>query len=157
MQKSKINKPFTRSRVSKKFTKPSRAKQSFKNECDINGIMKKWEKNGVITHINEHKPAYGAFPDAHTYQDSMNAVIAAQDAFMELPATMRAHFENDPAKFLNFVENPDNAESLIELGLATPKEIHKSHTDFKGGERPQTAGEPPLESPSAEGKNSKEA
>ena len=46
-----IKKPFQRdlwTPVTKTFSKPSRAKQSFKDECDINSIMAKWQKTGVM-------------------------------------------------------------------------------------------------------------
>ena len=30
----------------------SLTKQSFKDECDINNIMNKWVKNGILTHVD---------------------------------------------------------------------------------------------------------
>ena len=37
--------------------------------------------------------------------------------FEELPATIRKKFENDPAKFLDFVNDERNADEMVELGL----------------------------------------
>ena len=117
--------PIKRLPVRKKFTKPSKAKQSFKAECNVNNIMKKYEKYGIIEHVNNHQAAYGDFSDVSDYQTSLNAVMAANDAFMELPAAIRKQFDNNPATFVAFVEDPNNQEKLIEMGLATaiPKTI----------------------------------
>ena len=38
-------------------------------------------------------------------------------AFDDLPAKVRREFDNDPFKFLEFVEDPENVERMAELGL----------------------------------------
>jgi hypothetical protein len=38
--------------------------------------------------------------------------------FMSLPAKIRSRFQNDPGAFLDFVQNPENRDEMIELGLA---------------------------------------
>ena len=77
---------------------PSLTKQSFQNECNINSIMKKWEKTGLLSHSRSSQPRYGDFSNVTDYQSALNAVSDAQDAFMELPAQVRARFANDPAQ-----------------------------------------------------------
>ena len=47
----------------------------------------------------------------------MNRVIAAQDEFEALPAQIRARFDNDPAKLIEFLENSENRPEAEELGL----------------------------------------
>jgi len=60
--------------------------------------------------------------------------------FEELPSTIRAQFENNPEKFLEFVQNPDNLDKMRELGLAkapqSPPEASKPET--KGTVAPET-------------------
>ena len=34
-------------------------KQSFKDECDINKIMAKFQKTGALNHYAKHAPQYG--------------------------------------------------------------------------------------------------
>ena len=51
----------------------------------------------------------------------MNAVLAAQDEFMELPAQLRARFNNDPALLIDFLEKEENREEAIKLGLVASK------------------------------------
>ena len=80
--------------------------------------MHKFEKNQLVEHVNEHRGDYGDFASFESYHDSVNRVIEAQDAFMTVPAKIRAQFDNDPASFLAFVQNPDNMESMVKMGLA---------------------------------------
>lgn len=98
---------------------PSRTKQEFKDQCNINKIIKEFTITGQITHISA-KAAQGAFIDLPAdldYQNSLNIMIKAEDAFMALPAKVRDRFGNDPAAFLAFVGDPKNADELIELGI----------------------------------------
>lgn len=99
----------------------SLTKQSFQNECNINSIMKKWERSGVLPHSRSSQPRYGDFSNVTDFQSALNAVSDAQDVFMQLPAQLRARFDNDPACFLDFVDNPSNLEEMISLGLAERK------------------------------------
>lgn len=113
-----IRKPYDpHERVRVEFSSPSLAKQSMQAECDINNIMRQFDKTGLLSHTNKHNGDYGNFLSAQEYHESMNAVLAARDAFDSLPSKIRGKFANDPALFLDFVQNPDNAEELVEMGL----------------------------------------
>lgn len=104
---------------------PSLTKQSFKDECDINRIMSKWEKTGVIDHVRQIQGQYGDFTDVKDYRSALDAVIQAQDAFDGFPAELRARFSNDPALFLDFVQDPSNMEEMIKLGLAEAPKVNQ--------------------------------
>ncbi len=91
--------------------------QSMSADCDINNIMQRYEKTGVLEHVNNHQGDYGDFVSADDYHASMLKVIEAQDMFSSLPATIRSRFANDPAQFLDFVHNPDNRSEMASLGL----------------------------------------
>ena len=103
---------------------PTMTKQSFAKECDINEIMKKYLKTGVVEHVNKHGGTYGDCP-ASTFQEALALVEQADAHFSELPAEARRRFKNDPASFLGFMENPENREEAILLGLveAPPMDI----------------------------------
>lgn len=94
-------------------------KQSFKDECDINSIVKKALKNGLLPDGNLN-PIYGDFSDVKDYQEGLNVVLRAETQFNSLPAHVRSKFDNDPAKFLEFVGDPKNVKEMIDLGLAKP-------------------------------------
>ena len=57
------------------------------------------------------------------FTDAIETVQRAQDSFNSLPAKVRKQFNNNPALFLDFVNDPQNENQLIEMGLATRKEI----------------------------------
>lgn len=101
---------------------PSLAKQSFGDECNINKIMSRYEKDGLVEHINQYQGQYADLPSGQDYQYALNAVIAAKDAFQSLPAKIRTKFDNNPELFLAFVDNPDNKAEMIALGLGPQPE-----------------------------------
>lgn len=111
-----IRKPYTRQAVQLDAGGETRTKQSFKKECDINVIMAKYQKTGAITHFNKHQHNYG-MADGQTFQDAMNLVCEAQEMFNDLPSSIRTRFGNDPAAFLDFVQNEDNADEMARMGL----------------------------------------
>ena len=98
-------------------TGESMTKQSEKDRCDINRIVKGYQRNGVISHANGSQPSYGDATGVD-FQEAMNLVVNAENSFMALPANVRSRFANDPAKFLEFTSNEDNLEEMYDLGLA---------------------------------------
>lgn len=95
----------------------SLARQSMQKECDINNIMAKFQKTGLISHVNKHGGSYGEMPEAADFHEAMTLVTSSTEMFMELPSEVRDRFRNDPASFLEFVSDDENREALIEMGL----------------------------------------
>lgn len=106
-----------RKRVTVSFEKPTRTRGSFKNDCDINVVVNRFQKNGIIDHIARGQGSYGDFSTVEDYQSSLNRVMAARDSFEALPSKIRSRFYNDPAELIGFLENPANLQEAIELGL----------------------------------------
>lgn len=109
----------TRPRVYAPECGPSLTKQSSKDECDINTIMAKYAKTGILEHTREHHGEYGDYAEASTFLESQIIVHEAQEMFNTIPANVRKDFNNSPAEFLEFVQNPDNIPEMIDMGLAT--------------------------------------
>lgn len=110
-----------RKRVQLHCPEYTRTKQAFKNECDINNIVSRWDATGVITHVRPNAGFYGDFTNASDYQDSLNRVMDAQESFMTLPSDLRLRFQNDPFALLSFLENPANREEAVKLGIISPQ------------------------------------
>ena len=98
------------------FSKPSLAKQSFRDECDINNILRKFNVTGELP-VGSVQPQYGDFSGITDYQSALNAVMAAQDSFLALPAKIRARFDNDAALFVDFASDEANKDEMKALGL----------------------------------------
>lgn len=47
----------------------------------------------------------------------MDIVIRAQEAFDALPSSWRTKFNNDPANFVDFCQDPNNRDEMIKLGM----------------------------------------
>lgn len=99
-------------------TDPSRTKQSFKDECNINKILERFSKTGELTHLMKAEPRYGDFADVGTFQEAMGVVAFAHEQFAALSAAVRKRFNNDPSEFLEFANNPENHKEMVKLGLA---------------------------------------
>ena len=92
------------------------AKQEFKDECDINNVMMQYARTGELPYATS-KPSFGDFRSSQTYQEMQNTLIAAQNAFKTLPASIRKEFNNDPSQVIDFLNDPANKDKAIELGL----------------------------------------
>lgn len=114
------SRPIPRSRVA--LVTPADAvgaKQGFKTECDINFIMDQYQRTGAITHFATRQPQYG-YAEAVEFREALEIVKQGETVFAALPSSLRAKFENDPARFLEFVQDPANADEMRALGLREP-------------------------------------
>lgn len=102
-------------------TEESMTNQSDANETNINLIVAKYLKTGMIPQVSKLQPLYGDFTQIGSYTDALETIRAAQDAFMEVPAKIREQFGNDPARFIEYVHDPKNIDQLRAWGLANPK------------------------------------
>ncbi len=102
-------------------TGESSAKQQFAAECDINNIMAKYQTQGVLEHIAKNEGNYG-FATSLDFRQGLEVVEEANDMFAELPSSTRKKFNNSPEEFLDWVQDPANAETLDEMGNIDPPE-----------------------------------
>lgn len=124
---------------------PSLTKQSMKKECDINNIMKKYIKYGKLPDMIKQNPSYGDYSEVTDFQSAINIVNSVKEKFANLSGQMRKRFANDPAKFLEFVNDEENLEEMYELGLAIRPEEPNSPPESPGS--PSNPPQNPPESP----------
>lgn len=130
---------------------PSRTKQEFVSECDINNIIASYRLTGQIAHINS-KAAQGVYadlPDSLDYQSSLNTILQAQASFASLPSAVRDRFGNDPSAFLAFMADPQNEQEARKLGLLNPSR------GGDGGNPPPSSTSSSGQIPAAEGSSGK--
>lgn len=111
----------------------SRTRQSEANAADINQIMQKYVRTGIIP-VSDRQGFFADVSQMGDYRTAMDNVMKADKFFMQLPAEVRAKFDNDPAKFLDVCADESRRDELVELGLLE-----------KPGEEP--APEAPAEAP----------
>lgn len=103
----------------------SKTQQHFKKSADINNIMKRALKTGVIGNpatATQRQPTYGDFTSVPDYKTCLNAVIQMETDFNRLPAKIRSRFENNPEQLLMFLNDKNNLHEAIELGLVPKPE-----------------------------------
>lgn len=104
------------------FHWPSITQQHFKEECDINNIIARYEQTGILT--DPLQPGrnfeFGDYSAVQDYQDSLNFVIEARQMFDSLPSNLRERFNYDPARLLQFLGDENNRDEAVRLGLIDP-------------------------------------
>ncbi len=99
----------------------TRTRQSEAAGCDINQIVNRFEKTGVLP-IDGREALYEDVSHITDYRDALDRVTMADQAFKQLPAKVRSKFHNDAAKFLDFASDPTNRDQMREMGLIEPLE-----------------------------------
>lgn len=99
------------------FTEPSMTLQSAAPECDIYNILNQFNTTGIVTHVASGTPQYTDVSEVPDYHAAMEIIMTAEEQFSALPSNVRREFDNDPGKMLEFIQNPDNYERGVELGL----------------------------------------
>ncbi len=123
----------------------SRTKQSFKNQTDINKILKRAQKTGTISHLAKYEGVYGDFAE-FDFTEAQNRLARASTIFEELPSEIKNEFDQHPGKFLAYVNDPANVDRLKTLlpGLAEPG---RQMVSLKPGAEIIEPQEPPSEQP----------
>lgn len=99
------------------FMDETLAQQHFKDETDINRIVKQFVATGMVNATTRQALDPETFYDVMDYQSALEAVRAADEVFMQLPASLRERFDNDAGAFVDFVSDPVNAAEIRALGL----------------------------------------
>ena len=116
---------------------PSRTKQSFAADADINRIVKGFTETGQLPLQNTGEPQYGEVPDGDFFS-VMLATTEAQQSFDRLPESIKARFGFDPMNLMEFASDPENAPEMAKLGFpvlsSLPPEEPKAPEAPEGGE-----------------------
>lgn len=96
---------------------PTLTVQADKEQSDINYIVKQFGLTQMLPYGRD-VPEYADYVDIpNDYHAAMNFIRDSQEGFMQLDASVRTRFDNDPGAFLDFVNDPSNLEEAIKLGV----------------------------------------
>lgn len=102
----------------------SLTQQQYTDEVNLNVMMARMGmKDGSIPPGAFDPRQFGTvqdFSDAPDLKEIFDRTFAARDMFMQLPATIRNRFSNNPAIMLDWVNNPANLEEARKLGFFEP-------------------------------------
>lgn len=75
-----------------------KTQQQFKEECDMNRIVKNAERGIAPRFLARGVPQFGDFSNVPNLMEAHNIMQRAQEAFMNLPAALRLELGNDPTR-----------------------------------------------------------
>ena len=131
-----------------------RTKSEFADECDINKIMARYRRTGVLPESAKAAAArFGDFSQVPSFMEMQEKILAANELFSALPAVVRKQFDNDPGTFLAAADTKEGRELLVRLGLgAEPaKDAPKGESSAEGGAFAPAAGVAAKDDPGAAG------
>lgn len=89
--------------------------QSERTQADINVLVKR----GIMP-PDPNQLRFEDFSDGADFQAVQDSIIEARETFESLPSDIRDKFENDPAKLIDFVNDPEKQLEAAKLGLIKP-------------------------------------
>jgi len=113
-----------------------RTKSEFHDECDINKIMARYRRTGVLPEYAHQAAAqYGDFSQIPSFAEMQHKIIAANELFGALPAIVRKQFDNDPGQFLEASQTAEGRSLLVKLGLGAPNPLDDSPAPSKASQK----------------------
>lgn len=101
-----------------RFEDDSLTQQQFVEDCDINVLAMRFGMTNQPMPIAPVDPlAYGDFSDVPDLRTALDRVREANERFYSLPWQLRKRFDNRPGKLWEFVNDRDNADEAVRLGL----------------------------------------
>lgn len=97
--------------------------QQFKDECDINNIVRR--QPHLPYRQNVEAGFYADLSEIPDYDESLRRIMSAQDKFNSLPSDLRNRFGNNPQQLIDFLADSQNDEESYKLGLKIKKEEPK--------------------------------
>lgn len=106
---------------------PTMAEQHTAHLTNINYLIKTHKPDELAAYLaarsNYRREILGHdFSREPSLQDAKNEVYRLRTAFEKLPDEVRNQFRNH-VEFLKFIDNPENQEKMIRMGLLTKKEV----------------------------------
>lgn len=100
---------------------PGRTKQSFRKECDINVIIARFQKTGLMDHVRSNPGVFADVSKIPDFAGMVSTIRFAKESFEQLPPGLRKRFHDDPGELISFMADRDNIPEAIKLGLLPPK------------------------------------
>lgn len=100
------------------FPGKSKTQQGLAKTVELKRVLK---NSGVIPTVNK-QPIYGDFTEFPDLSRAIEIAEKANNAFLELPASVRAKFNNSPAEMSKWILKPENLEEARELGIVVQKQ-----------------------------------
>lgn len=114
----------------------SRTKQAFKDQCDVNKMLKKAQTTGSMSHLLKYpEPIYGEFDGEFNLLEASKRIKRSEAIFNDLPSEVRREFNHNAIDFVRFAADPKNNSRLAELlpAIAAPGSYFPNPVKRGGG------------------------
>lgn len=138
LETGEVSRNLSPRRVQVQTIGESLTKQSDRHEADVNVILSRYIQTGDERHLNRAQGVFADVSHIGDYQECVEVVQEAAEAFADLPANVREAFDNDPALLIAAVMDPNETERLINLGVLRREQPKDStpEPEKKGAETP---------------------
>lgn len=105
------------------FEGDSLTQQHFKDDCDVNKIIDRYTRTGVVPAelIQQSEGVYGDFSNVGDFLAAQQSVLNARQSFEALPSSIRRRFNDDPAQLIAFMSDENNYDEALSLGLVNKR------------------------------------
>lgn len=121
----------------------SKTSQVFRDDCDINSIVKRYLQNNQPIPTRDVESLYGEV-SVTSLLEAKELCERSSSVFNSLPADVRKSFDNDVTKMLSWLGDKSNEEVAAQLGLFSVKS--KEINDFSQADvvNPQSSVDVPV-------------
>lgn len=122
---------------------PSMAEQHTGHLTDINYLMERYKPDELAAYIAA-RAQYKQEIIGHDFaqepdmQGAKNIIYESRQAFENLPEDIRNNFKSH-LEFLKFIDNPQNVEKMVKMGILTKKQIQDVQIPETASEAKQKA------------------
>lgn len=126
---------------------PTLTEQHTAHLTNLNWLIKKYTSDELAAYMAAREQYRQEilghdFSQEPDLQGSMNVVVQLKKNFNELPDNIREKFRS-PAEFYKFIDNPNNAQKMIDMGLLTKPQVDKL-IDPKAGIKEESGSPDPV-------------
>ena len=116
---SNVTPPHLRRTISARVGGEVMTEQQHRDHVDIHQILKRFDKTGILDHTVQFEGKYGDFTTFPDFQEAQFKIREAEEMFLTVPAKIRAQFDNNPGKFIDWITDDANFHQVAELGFST--------------------------------------
>ncbi len=101
---------------------PSKTKQEFKDESDVNVIVDMYTRGAPLP-VQITPGQFLDVSELGDYRTALDTIMEAEEVFKKMPKAVKDAVGNSVAGFLDFVNDPENTDQLVDLGLIPKDEL----------------------------------
>jgi len=119
------------------FKKPSLTQQHHANDVNINKIIERFNKTGVLGDGLQRRGNYADVSLFGDFGECQRRIEAARESFASLPVQVKKLAGNDPSRLWDVLNNPENRQLLEKAGvLKTPEKPVPPPGDGQSAQKP---------------------